>query len=204
MKSRLSAPLQRFVKEALWLNKEFHDASHHPNHSSAITHQLTQEMCVIQLNDAWARFCREIVIVSAVGRTTTLSGSFIAPAPQISGRSNVIPTLLRSYARRRPYEPNWHQANECITAITNLNLSNRVTVRDAIGVMDSPAEELRRVRNYFAHRGAGTGEYCWNTGLFSNRGRYEPISLKSYVPGGSTVFESWAKRLCAIARAAVD
>ena len=204
MKSRLTAPLQKFVKEAMWLNREFHDATHLPAHSSASTHQLTQEMCVIQLNDAWARFCREVVILSAVGRTNTLSGSYIDPAPQVLERAHVIPILLHSYPRRRYIEPNWHQAKECITAITNLAISNRVTLRDAIGVVDSPAEDLRRVRNYFAHRGEGTGDHCWNTGLFVIRGRYEPNSLKSYVAGGSTIFESWAKKLCIMARAAVD
>src|SRR3546814_18217376 len=95
--STLRAPLRSFYSEAAWLQCEFGLAAklrQPPN-------QLTCEMCVLRLHDAWARFCRELVIASAIGHTFTLGGTVLKAAPGISSRASVIPALLATYRKRQ-------------------------------------------------------------------------------------------------------
>src|SRR5437588_89038 len=55
-------------------------------------HRNNREWCVLYLNDAWHRFCRTVVIGSAIYQPLTLSGSVV---PRVAGLSNEDDVLTR-------------------------------------------------------------------------------------------------------------
>jgi hypothetical protein len=115
----------------------------------------------------------------------------------------VIPVLLSRYKKRR-YEPKWANASECIDAAQRLSISNLATVAAALGATNSPADSIRRVRNFYAHRGSEAAQEAATTGLFSNPRHPVVFELGSYRPGGWTVLESWVSDLVNIGTAAIQ
>jgi hypothetical protein len=200
-KSDLATPLRSLRLEYAWLYAEFSKSA-----TSQIAHQseLTCEMVVIRAYDAWARFCRELIITSAYGNTVTLGGATLAKSlPAISNRASVVPVLLSTYKRNR-YEPDWDRANDCVDAGTRLAISNLSTVAGALGATNSPADQVRHVRNYYAHRRQGTCDRALATGYFPNLNRPIVYQLNAYTTGGITVMQSWIDGLLTIATAAVQ
>lgn len=125
--------------------------------SCMVISPYSQEMCVIRLQDAWGRFCRELVISSASDRPTNIRGQAIKRAPAIQHRSHVIPTLISSYPNRSR-EPNWYVPLECIDAAKKLRVANLAEISAGIGATPSPADDLRQIRNFMAHRGKETAD----------------------------------------------
>ncbi len=204
MYSRLAAPLRGLHKEASWLTAEFfRSATPRSRPAPARQSDLCCEMVIIRLHDAWARFCREVVIRSACGNTITLSGSALVPSPGITERSLVIPTLVATYPKRR-FEPRWADASECIDAAQRLRVSNLSTLAAALGAVGSPADSLRKVRNYYVHRGWDAALDATSTGVFAHSKHPFAIDLAAYASGGVRILESWVISLLSIARAAVQ
>lgn len=151
-KCSLVEPYQGFLTETEWILDSFNvalfgltlTAGHH-------SHRLVCEMAVLRLHDAWARFCRELVVLSAGCKPYTATGSWLALAPGITCRKDVIPKLLSTYNKTK-YEPSWSTAAKCLDAAQRLATPNLSTVTAAVGATNSPAEELRNVRNFYAHR----------------------------------------------------
>src|SRR5260370_15756449 len=99
MTSAFDEPIRRLRLEAAWLEHEFLQAVNNGRHRHT---QLTAEMVVIRLHDAWARFCRELIILSAFGHTHTLSGVPLAPcSAAITSRNLVVPTLFSTYKKKK-------------------------------------------------------------------------------------------------------
>ncbi len=117
-------------------------------------HIYCREMCVIRLQDAWARFCRNLIISSAGFRPVTLSGVVVPLAPGIKHVSDVIPTLLSTYPKPKPsgWEPRWHIVNQSIDAANRLRIYNYADVSSGLGSTPSPIEDINFIRNYLAHR----------------------------------------------------
>lgn len=185
--------------ESLWLEKEFlwAVASGRSRHT-----QLACEMAIIRLHDAWARFCRQLIILSAFGRTTTLGGVQLPPCSStITKKHLVIPTLLSTY-KKRSFEPRWADAKECIDAGQRLVIANVSTVAAALGAINSPADDIRRIRNFYAHRGMDTARDALATNVFSNLTCPEIFDLALYTTGGNRVIESWTSSLSLVAVAA--
>jgi len=204
MNSLLALPLRRFQREATWLTAEFlRAATPRPRPPLVRQSELCCEMTVIRLHDAWARFCRETVIRSACGNTVTLSGTPLGPAPGITARSLVIPTLIAKYPKRR-VEPRWADAMQCMDAAQRLRVSNFSTIAAALGAAGSPAESLRIVRNFYAHRGHDTALAATGVGVFLRHNHPFVVDLTSYTTGGARVIEFWVTTLLNIARAAVQ
>jgi len=165
-----------------------------------------QEMCVIRLHDAWARFCRELIIISSYARPYSANGQRI---PRVSG--------LRSYRQalraieecprrhRRRYEPRWAYARESIQIATCVGISNLSNVSAGIGLTPSPLEELRQVRNFFAHRNARTAQMVRDVAVQEGLPT-RPLDLVNYLqsPSGVTRFESWVIQLQLMASIAVQ
>lgn len=191
--------LRKFTLESTWLQAEFSAAASAPK---TRFNQLAAEMVVIRLHDAWARFCRDTVISSASG-TRTLGGTLIPPAAGITSRSRVIPVLLSKYKKRK-FEPKWADANECIDAAQRLAVSNLASLSAALGASNSPADSIRRVRNFYAHRGFNTASEAGKTGLFANPLFPDVYQLSMYSSGGSTVIESWVSGLVNVGTAATQ
>jgi hypothetical protein len=195
-------PLRRLRTEVTWLQREFIHAAVPP--SGDHDKQLACEMSVIRLHDAWARFCRELIILSAFGHTTTLGGVQLKPSHSaISGRHSVVPVLLSTYKRKKT-EPRWADAAECIDAAYRLSIMNLSTVAAALGATNSPADEIRRIRNFYAHRKQETAHRAIATNLFSTNSRPASFELARYTNGGYRVIESWTRGLLIVATAAAQ
>ena len=193
-------PLRRLKVETSWLQAEFLRAV---DAGKTRQTQLACEMVVIRLHDAWARFCRELIILSAVGRTHTLGGAPLLPCNSSMTRHNmVIPELLKTYSR--PLEPRWADATKCIQAGRNLGIRNLSTVSAALSAANSPAEKIRRVRNFYAHRKRGTALEAATVGVFSKPTYPIIFELANYTTGNTRIIESWVASLILVATAAVQ
>lgn len=203
MTSAFDEPIRRLRLESAWLQHEFLQAVKNGRHRRT---QLTAEMVVIRLHDAWARFCRELIILSAFGRTRTLSGVPLAPcSAAITSRSLVVPTLFSTYKKKKiRFEPRWADATECINAGQRLLIRNLSTVAGALGAINSPAEDIRRVRNFYAHREKETARDAIATNAFSTRSHPEIFDLAAYTSGNVRVIESWVTNLVLVATSAAQ
>jgi hypothetical protein len=201
-KSAFDTPLRRLRRETEWLRYEFAKASAAPDSRQS---QLICEMSVIRIYDSWARFCRETVITSAYGKTVTLSGIRLTASslPAITSKSQVIPALLSTY-KNRIYEPDWERADQCIDAGSRLAVQNLSTIAAAFGASNSPADEIRHIRNFYAHRRRGSCANALATNYFPTLRRPVVFRLNDFSVGGGTVLESWIQRLLAIADASVQ
>jgi hypothetical protein len=185
-----------------WLRDEFLRGVAAANRRQS---QLACEMAVVRLHDAWARFCRELVVLSAFGRTITLSGIPLPPCHQSIKRCHlVIPRLLATPGRDYRFEPRWADATQCILAAQRLAIANFPTLSAALGATNSPADDIRRARNFYAHRKKGTAQESAATNLFSNRVRLEVVDLAAYTTGNVRVIESWVITLNIVAIAAAQ
>ena len=161
-------------------------------------------MAVIQLHDAWARFCREIVILSAGCRPVTAAGNRLSRVAGVSGRRDVIPRLLDTYTKRR-FEPRWGDSGEAIDAARRLAIQNAGTFAAALGAANSTAEEVRRIRNFFTHRSERAARAVRthpNHGLTAS---LDVLALAgTLVTPGIMRMHSWINNLHAVAEAAVQ
>lgn len=197
----------KFVSETEWLLQEFNIAVDQLSIDSIDkSARLSAEMSVIRLHDAWARFCREIIVLSAGGRPYTANGNQLAPVSGIHGISEVIPVLLARYPRRRHrFEPKWARPREAIQAGQLLNIPNISTFGAAIGATNSPAEELRPIRNFLAHRGKNSANQIRNQYFFNGTDKVtvENVAGK-LIPPGIRRFEKWVIDLRLIAIASIQ
>jgi len=183
-----------------WLCAEFKKAARVPTNRLS---QLACEMTVIRMHDAWARFCRDLIVLSAAGNTITVGGTSLAPSrPDIHNSASVIPILLT--VKRWRYEPKWATASIALDAARSLSIQNLPNVSAALGAANSPAEPLRHIRNYYAHRRRETSTLALGTGYFTTNNLPDVIHLNSYTSGGLTVIESWVKVFDAVACASIQ
>ena len=113
--------------------------------------------------------------------------------------------LLTRYPGKKSREPNWTVASDCIRAAKLLGITNYTTLAAAIGAANSPSDELRAVRNFFAHRYDTTALEVRSLSRFSTLSRLTSVGVGcTYTTGGVTIFADWAECLRAIALAAVQ
>lgn len=168
-------------------------------------HRDAREASAIRLHDAWARFCRELIVSSASSAPLTANGTIVTRAPGIQNRRQVTPTLRATYVKGKPswWEPRWADATEAIGAAQRLRLSNLASISAALGASPSPADHLRIVRNFIAHRNEATAQALAvvATAVQAPSTTVEDI-LVQWSPPGQRVLEEWAARLRLIAFAA--
>ncbi len=197
---------RRWVVESEWIRSSFVAALYEDDvlRESDRVSRLPAEMCLIRLFDAWTRFSRELVIVSAACMPYTATGIRLQRASGISKRCEVIPRLIQMYPKRR-YEPNWGQARECIDAAWRLGVSNSHAISMALGSTTSPANDLRVVRNYFAHRSENAAEEIRKLPWFKAGIDLCVEELAGRrVLGGLTAFEDWVFDLRLVAEVAIQ
>jgi hypothetical protein len=154
-------------------------------------------MCVIRLLDAWARFCRELVLRSASEQPLTVGGTRLPLAPGITGRKDVL-RVLRTVYTKFPWEPRWIDPQSCLKAANILKIPNYATVSSGLAVSPSPVEDLRKLRNFLAHRNEGTAAEVHTAA--SNIGiapTANVIGILQSVPAGSglNVLRTWVEQL---------
>ena len=166
--------------------------------------EYSAEMSLVKLLDTWSRFCRDLVVWSAVGRTKTGGGILLASAPGIAQHADVIPTLMATY-RKRKSEPDWYRASDCIEAARRLRINNFSTVANAIGAKNSLADEIRVVRNYYVHRTSDTASKLKLKLLLSAADQLNIIDISNEkLAGGNTRAFVWVSNLRAIGSAAIQ
>jgi hypothetical protein len=106
--------------------------------------------------------------------------------------------------KRRRWEPRWAHSAACVDAAQKLSIQNLSNVAAALGAINSPAEPLRHIRNFYAHRGMGTSQLAVGTGFFVSSGGPTVFDLNAYTAGGVTVIESWVKGFDAVAYASIQ
>lgn len=163
---------------------------------------------MIRLLDAWNRFCRQLVLVSARGDVLTASGARLGRSPAVAPGQRPLDALKTTYPLRiqnRPvWEPRWFIPREAINAANALQIQNLRTVVTGLGLTQTLAglnagspEDLRNCRNYLAHRSKltfdGLDDLRLRLGLSP---RFPADELpKSRLPGGATLFEVWCADL---------
>lgn len=197
--SSLHLPIRRFVQESSWLSREFAGALV----PESDTNRLICEMTVIRLHDSWARGCRELVIVSACGQTKTIGGTSLKRAPKVTGAGSVIPTLLATY-RNKKTEPKWFDSAECIDSAQRLQVGNLTTIAGALGATTSPADKLRYVRNFYAHRGRYTAREASKQLTFKRPEHPGVFELGALTRPDLSVLDEWIMGLTDTLRAAAQ
>ena len=210
MAANLNRVYRRFVKESSLLEVLIAStASKVPvNDVQGQRTKLINQMCVIRLHDAWHRFCRELILSSAGGKTVTSSGVRLALSPKVNNSSEVLPFLQRHYRRPIWWEPTWHDPTKCLDAAFKLDVSNYANVFAGLSLSfngSNPAAQLTIVRNYFAHRNQSTYHTIITTArslsLVPVPPPYEIVT--SIVPPGVPLFSQWTARLSIMAQLAI-
>ncbi|MDE1948187.1 MAG: hypothetical protein KGL43_25095 [Burkholderiales bacterium] len=197
--SRLDRPIRRFAQESAWLSHEFGSATK----QRSDTNRLICEMAVVRLHDSWARCCRELIVQSACGRTTTISGTWIDRAPAVTGEGSVIPALLATFKSKKS-EPKWFDAGECIDSAQRLKVENLTAIAGALGATTSPAEKLRHVRNFYAHRGQYTAREAARHATFTKPQMPDVFELGKLSHPDLSHLDEWIMGLTDTLRAAAQ
>lgn len=167
--------------------------------------------CVVSLWDAWSRFLRRLVVVSLAGPIQGLSGATYS-SPQFFSESQAL-THLSVNRRGNNFqitqgEPKWFDP-ACLASIVNFfGLPNAPVIIGAVGsssiylqpiTVPNPLEQIRRCRNYVAHKMPRT----WAT--VQAFGAQPPAGFSSYLRqrrSGVETFSEWHDCLVAISEAA--
>ena len=208
----LLLPYRKFVRETEQLTQVLVTTGGFPAYGrlEREKERLIAEMCVMRLHDAWARFCRELVVTSAYAEPLTANGKKVHRIPGITHRSQVISALLSTYKKRRS-EPSWYLARECIDASSRLQVANHRTISAGIGLSFpnlsiSPNDQVRFIRNLFAHRGQDTAAEATRVeGGFSFPvgGNLSALPTTLTAPG-ITVFAFWVNCLRLMAHQSIQ
>lgn len=126
-----------------------------------------------------------------------------------AGVTNEAEALAKYFATltirrgRTPQEPKWYSASDAIDAARRIGITNRVAVVAALSSSNSPAEAMRKVRNYYAHRTRGTVVKAMATGIFPALSVPSVFNLNELGAGGETILRGWIRELRLMADAAM-
>lgn len=167
-----------------------------------------QSYSIVRLHDSWARFCRTLILTSATGNVSTLSGSHVTRSPAVaSGQSSLDAlkaTYTRNQRRRVLWEPRWYEPTDAIEAAGRLQVHNFSAISAALGAMGTGVGELGDCRHFLAHRSELSNNRVdvirARLGLPSSASVQEIAN--SLVPGGVRLYEFWWQELLLRANAA--
>lgn len=201
----LESIYKKFCRESDWLLAEFVSAITFIGlDSQQRVSRLNAEMAVVRLHDCWARYSRELVVLSAGAKPITANGKVVELAVGVHRIPDVIPALMATY-KKNTKEPKWAIPSQAIDAAQRLKIKNLTTVVAALGAMDSPAEEIRPIRNFLVHRSReGALDLRIHSGAnFRARLTIEALA-GSYVDSGVRQFEKWVIDLKNVALTAIQ
>lgn len=201
---RLQSLAVRFVMEADMVLQRFTHVFPNGHERCAEPYPWCQEMCVVRLLDAWARFCRDLVLISASQQPLTSSGTRLPLAPGIKRRKDAL-RVLRAVYTRFPWEPRWIDAQACLSAANLLKIANYSTLSAGLAVTPSPVEDLRKLRNFLAHKNEGTAAEVRTTAVNIGVGNSSDVIgiLQSDPTGsGANTIQSWIQQLQAMSEIA--
>jgi hypothetical protein len=163
----------------------------------------------VSLYAAWEEYSRRLVYSSAYARPRAGSGSGrkVARAPGISTSSDVD-VRLRKLKRTQPqYRLILHLGPpvQMVKTCQFLALTNEQVISPAILSQNSPAEQLRLIRNFLAHQNPDTADQV-PLGPFQLTVQMTTATswLAEKQAGGRTRFGVWVSDLADIARACAN
>lgn len=164
-------------------------------------HRYGRGLITVRLQHFWAEFCREVVVRSALGHTTTMSGQIL---PGVTGVFDLADIARVANTHVTGPGANWHLPSFAIKVARTLGVKNYYQISQGLGAV-SPAEDLVRVRNYLVHPNRDTRRkydpVTWKLGAHG----LDPESLlASLQVGGATLFEAWVIDLRKVAFNAVQ
>jgi hypothetical protein len=201
----LETPYQCFLKQSYWLLSEFDREliAFQKGKIPSTSFSLLPEMATLRLHDDWARFCREVILSSAADRPFTTSGVQLNKPVGINVRADAVAVSVNSTATKK-FEPKWATATHCIKAAQAIAVNNLATISAALGAANSPAEDLRCVRNFFAHRTEDTAKKVRGLAFYTAGTKLNAVNLlAATVLGGVSRFEAWIRGLRIVASAAI-
>ena len=213
---RLVQTFRRFAVDVDRLESVFRDALRGGFTLDSATPALNRAAawhCVIELQDCWARFCKEAVLVSARGGVVTRSGRTVPRSRLLGPRDDPEQELQRlwqqSYGHWPRFGPSWEVPVRAIQAAQLLAIGNFAQFSAGIGAQAFAPQELKACRNFLAHRHAGTANHQDILLLRQRVGGsafgVAPGALSAqFIQGQVTVFEDWCNELIALAGAALQ
>lgn len=169
-----------------------------------------QSYAIIRLHDAWARFCRELVLLSAQGKVITATGNYVPRSPVVAQRQSPLDALKSTYSSRRQswvlWEPKWFDPSETVDAAARLKIANFATVSGGIAATSVAINDIRACRNFLAYRNKQSNDgldYLRHRLGVSLSTRAEELA-NALVPGGASLFELWCWELLQRATNAVQ
>ena len=217
MVAKLAQISDRFVKEVVLLRTIFEENPRVLPYDGIWLdlHALpAQSYALIRLHDAWARYCRTLILASAAGKAETRSGVYVPPSPLISTQGNALLALRATFSPRQQrrvfWEPDWYKPHEAIEAATRLMVSNIASVNSlgavTPGAIGDTTEDLRVCRNCLAHRSEQSNKQVNNLRLRLAVSVDTDILeiADSPVAGGATLFRRWCFDLANRARNATN
>ena len=172
-------------------------------------------MSVIDLHNLWTTFWRDCVMISAYAEPTTSSGSVVPRVPGLTTENDVIRQLRQLGAagsltypsgnEASRYEPKWSDPRDVSAVIGALSVGNSNQLLAGVGFATPSPDHVRRLRNYFSHR--GTTSLNKLEPLRARHPRLRSLSPEQMptivVERGLTLFELWARELDFMAGVAV-
>lgn len=112
-----------------------------------------------------------------------------------------MPALMATYTKRKT-EPKWFDATECIDAASRLKVNNLTSIAAGLGATTSPADAVRNVRNFYAHRGMRTAREAGQYGIFSMPQTPDVFEIANAARPGLSRLDAWILDLTDTLRAA--
>ncbi len=178
----------------------------------AIPYSPTEDGYLICLWDAWNRFIRALVLTSCLGACEGSSGAIYHPATPMNEKqalAHLAKNCKGTKIKMSPDgEPAWNNewALNDLTAILGLANANTIVAgltayRVSLGpiTVPSPLDELRKCRNFVAHKGPGT---LGKVRSVAGPGFQDLRAHMRQLPYGSEVFSGWKDACVALAHAA--
>lgn len=178
-----------------------------------------QAMCIIKLYSLWEWFSKELIIISASYQPISKTGLIIKRLPQIKNRYDVLNELetqaKQNFLKMHPTkkfkwrEPKWYNPRETIKAATNLNIDNLSIIVSALSLTPAPHEDIRIIRNYFAHYNEDTAKKIQTVlrrlHLANTFTAYDIINARSTASVSAVcIFENWINTLKIMADNAIQ
>lgn len=162
-------------------------------------HEDGKSMLIIILQNDWGTFCQKLVLLSAEGGHHTLGGrlvSRISGIPTSETVSSHVRGVAQTVAEGLGWEhPVWHSCKFTVLVADKLAVVNSEEVYFGLSP-NITAGQVTSVRNYVVHPTSGTeARYLRVTNLVGMPGVSVSELLTSVQPGGSTLFEYWARDL---------
>ncbi|MEV0294235.1 hypothetical protein [Nocardia sp. NPDC050710] len=210
--SSIAADLEREVFE---IELAFEACSHHDSITGFnTTYGAGEDGCVVSLWDAWNRFMRALILTSCAGPFEGASGHLYTP-PNVFIESAALLELKKAAKKTNikvvRTEPNWYDSLATADFCSALSLPNAAVITSAVqssqivdftgAIVPNPLSEVRKMRNYIAHKNHLTFSDITALGLSSNDPR---AFISQIVTGGTSRFTEWTTGLIAVANAAVN